>query len=204
MSSRPPVKSASTKVATANSAKQPVGQPKSGPSQGKGSTTKPQEKTGSLLPWFGLAAVLIGLDQLTKIWVTQIIDQGAVIELTGFFNLVHVLNPGAAFSFLASQSGWQKHFLSIVAIVASIVIVFMMRANRQRRFTLLCLSMILSGALGNLIDRTLYGAVIDFLDFYYQHYHWPAFNVADICISCGAVGLIIDELFLRNKSGDKA
>lgn len=153
----------------------------------------------SLTPWITLSVILIGLDQLTKWWVVQQIDLGAVIQITPFFNLVHVLNPGAAFSFLASESGWQKYFLSGIAVVASIVILFMMRSSRGKNFTLFCLASILAGAIGNLIDRNVYGAVVDFLDFYYQHYHWPAFNVADVCISVGAIGLIIDELFLNKK-----
>lgn len=164
---------------------------------------KPRTETKpGLTPWLVLATALIGLDQLTKWWVVQQMDMGAVIPVTPFFNLVHVLNPGAAFSFLASESGWQRYFLSAVAIVASIIILFMMRSNRGRNFTLFCLASILAGAIGNLIDRNVYGAVVDFLDFYYQHYHWPAFNVADICISIGAIGLIIDELFLNKKGKD--
>ncbi|MDX1669294.1 MAG: signal peptidase II [Limnobacter sp.] len=150
-----------------------------------------------------LAAFLIGLDQLTKWWVVQQLDLGAVVQITPFFNLVHVLNPGAAFSFLASESGWQKYFLSGVAVVASIVILFMMRSSRGQKFTLFCLSCILAGAIGNLIDRNIYGAVVDFLDFYYEHYHWPAFNVADVCISVGAIGLIMDELLIKKSPKDK-
>lgn len=206
MSSRPPAGKAQPPARGAITQKGKPVQPKGPNAANAPPTGKPTAKAGprSIWPWLGFAALLIGLDQATKIWVIQAIDKGAVIQLTSFFNLVHVLNPGAAFSFLATQSGWQKHFLSGVAIVASIVILVMMRSNRDRRFTMLCLALILSGAIGNLIDRTLYGAVVDFLDFYYEHYHWPAFNVADICISCGAVGLIIDELFLRRTPKEQA
>lgn len=172
----------------------------------KATATKNQKAIGkpkaSITPWIVFSILLIGLDQLAKWWVIQQIDLGAVVQITPFFNLVHVLNPGAAFSFLASETGWQKYFLSGVAVVASIVILFMMRSNRGKSFTLFCLASILAGAIGNLIDRNVYGAVVDFLDFYYQHYHWPAFNVADICISIGAIGLIIDELFLNKKGKD--
>lgn len=153
----------------------------------------------AITPWLVFAFVVMALDQASKWWIQQVISPGAIVELTSFFNLVHVYNPGAAFSFLASQSGWQKHFLSGVAVFASLVILWLMRSSRNRPFAMLCLALILGGAIGNLIDRLLHGAVVDFLDFYYQHYHWPAFNVADIGISCGAVGLIIDELFF-NKS----
>ncbi|HEX4917304.1 MAG TPA: signal peptidase II [Limnobacter sp.] len=158
---------------------------------------KPQRK--SILPWIGFSLVLILLDQITKLWVQARLDLGAVVEITSFFNLVHVLNPGAAFSFLADQEGWQRHFLSGVAVVASIVILFMMRSSSHRKFAMFCLASILGGAIGNLIDRLLHGAVIDFLDFYVQNYHWPAFNVADVAITMGAIGLIIDELFFNRE-----
>ncbi|MCZ8014150.1 MAG: signal peptidase II [Limnobacter sp.] len=154
----------------------------------------------SILPWIGFSLLIIVLDQITKLWVQAKLDLGSVIEVTSYFNLVYVLNPGAAFSFLADQEGWQKHFLSAVAVVASIVIVFMMRSSSHRKFAMFCLACILGGALGNLIDRLAHGAVIDFLDFYIQNYHWPAFNVADVAISIGAVGLIVDELFFNKEN----
>ncbi|HEX4856919.1 MAG TPA: signal peptidase II [Limnobacter sp.] len=158
---------------------------------------KPVRK--SILPWLGFSAMLILLDQITKLWIQSRLDLGAVVEITSFFNLVYVLNPGAAFSFLADQEGWQKHFLSAVAVVASIIILFMMRSSSHRKFAMFCLACILGGAIGNLIDRILHGAVIDFLDFYIQTYHWPAFNVADVAITMGAVGLIIDEIFFNKE-----
>jgi len=154
----------------------------------------------SILPWIGFSLLLILVDQITKLWVQARLDLGAVVEVTSFFNLVYVLNPGAAFSFLANQEGWQRYFLSAVAVVASVVILFMMRSSSHRKFAMFCLACILGGALGNLVDRLLHGAVIDFLDFYVQHYHWPAFNVADVAISMGAVGLIVDELFFNKEN----
>lgn len=168
-----------------------------------GNTTMTQAKRKSILPWIGLSILLIIVDQITKLWVVARLDLGAVIEITSFFNLVYVLNPGAAFSFLADQEGWQKHFLSGVAVLASIVILFMMRSSSHRKFAMLCLACILGGAIGNLIDRLVHGAVVDFLDFYWQTYHWPAFNVADVAISLGAVGLIIDELFFNKETATK-
>ncbi len=160
-------------------------------------------KRPSILPWIGFSFLLIVLDQITKLWIQARLDFGAVIEITSFFNLVHVLNPGAAFSFLADQEGWQRYFLSGVAVIASIVILFMMRSSSHRKFAMFCLACILAGAIGNLIDRLAHGAVIDFLDFYWQHYHWPAFNVADVAISLGAIGLIIDELFFNKDTSTK-
>lgn len=152
-------------------------------------------KLKQIAPWLALSVIWILLDQITKLWVQARLDLGTVVEVTSFFNLVHVRNPGAAFSFLAAQPGWQKLFLSGVAVLASVIIVFLMTRSTQRKFAMLCMAGILGGAIGNLIDRSLYGSVVDFLDFYLGNYHWPAFNVADIAISTGAVGLIIDELF---------
>lgn len=175
------------------------------PSKGAMALKPPQPaKKASILPWLGLSAIWILLDQITKLWVQASLDVGTVVEVTGFFNLVHVLNPGAAFSFLANEPGWQKHFLSGVAVLASVIILFLMRSNSGKRFSMFCLAGILGGALGNLLDRQLHGAVIDFLDFYVNNYHWPAFNVADVAISVGAVGLIIDEILFGRKREEQA
>jgi signal peptidase II len=159
-------------------------------------------KKKPILPWLGLSIIWILLDQITKLWVLARLEVGAVVEISSYFNLVHVLNPGAAFSFLANQEGWQRHFLSGIAVIASIIIILMMKTARGRPFSMWSLACILGGALGNLIDRLMHGAVIDFLDFYWHTYHWPAFNLADVAISIGAIGLIIDELFF-NKKGNK-
>lgn len=175
------------------------------PSKGAMALKPPQStKKASILPWLGLSAIWILLDQITKLWVQASLDVGTVVEVTGFFNLVHVLNPGAAFSFLANEPGWQKHFLSGVAVLASIIILFLMRSNSSKRFSMFCLAGILGGALGNLLDRQLHGAVIDFLDFYVNNYHWPAFNVADVAISVGAIGLIIDEILFGKKREEQS
>jgi signal peptidase II len=125
-----------------------------------------------MLPWLGLAIGIILIDQLTKTTVEQRFEFGDVAPVTGFFNLVLTYNKGAAFSFLASASGWQGGFLTAVAIVASIFILY----------------------LGNLIDRIAFGHVIDFLDFHWGGWHWPAFNLADSAIVGGAALLIVDEL----------
>ena len=166
-------------------------------------TGRPRVIRKNMLPWLALAVIWILLDQITKLWVQSRLEIGFMIEVTSYFNLVNVLNPGAAFSFLASQSGWQKHFLSGIAVLASVIILLMMRNASNQKFTMFCLASVLGGALGNLIDRSLYGAVIDFLDFYWQSHHWPAFNVADIAISMGAVGLVCEELFLHKRNNRK-
>ena len=153
--------------------------------------------------WLALSACIILIDQITKILAKNQIPLGGGIEMGRYFNLVHVRNPGAAFSFLADAGGWQQWFLAGLAAVASIVVTVLLFKYAGQKLFALALSCILGGALGNLIDRIAYGAVIDFLDVHYETLHWPAFNVADIAISCGALMLIADEL-LRVKRDKKA
>jgi signal peptidase II len=148
----------------------------------------------SLAPWLGLALVVILLDQLTKVAVERIFDYGDVHPVTGFFNLVLTYNKGAAFSFLAGASGWQKEFLTAIALAASIVIVYLLARHGTQKLFSLALALILGGAIGNAIDRIVHGHVVDFLDFHWRGWHWPAFNVADSAIVCGAALLIVDEL----------
>lgn len=148
----------------------------------------------SLGSWLGIAAIVVLLDQITKITITQIFSYGQSVPVTSFFNLVLVYNKGAAFSFLSSQGGWQRYFFTGIAIVAAIVITYLIKKNLGQRLHCWGLTLILGGAVGNLIDRLMYGHVIDFLDFYVKGWHWPAFNVADIAICVGAGLYILDEL----------
>lgn len=148
----------------------------------------------NLAPWLGLAALIVLLDQAAKLTVERAFDYGDVHPVTGFFNLVLTYNKGAAFSFLAGASGWQKQFLTAIGIVASLFILFLLARHGTQRLFSLALALILGGAIGNLIDRIAYGHVIDFLDFHWRGWHWPAFNVADSAIVCGAALLILDEL----------
>ena len=147
-----------------------------------------------MIRWLALAAVIAALDQLSKFAVARILTAGVNIEVAPFFNLVLVRNRGAAFSFLSSASGWQRELFIAIALIASAWIVYLLR--RYSRQTLFCfaLSLILGGAIGNVIDRVLFGAVIDFLDFHVAGYHWPAFNVADSAITCGAALLVWEGL----------
>ena len=147
-----------------------------------------------MLPWVALAAVIVLIDQLTKVAIERTFDYGDVHPITGFFNLVLTYNKGAAFSFLASASGWQKHFLTVIGIGASLFILYLLARHGSQRLFSLALSMILGGAIGNVIDRLAYGHVIDFLDFHAGGWHWPAFNVADSAIVGGAILLVADEL----------
>ena len=147
-----------------------------------------------MLPWIALAAAIVLIDQLTKIAIERAFDYGDVHPVTGFFNLVLTYNKGAAFSFLASASGWQKHFLTVIGIGASLFILYLLARHGSQKLFSLALAMILGGAIGNVIDRLAYGHVVDFLDFHVGGWHWPAFNMADSAIVGGAILLVVDEL----------
>jgi signal peptidase II len=140
-----------------------------------------------------IAFIILALDLATKYWVESTMVYGQQIPITSFFNLILTYNAGAAFSFLSDASGWQRWFLSSIALIASIVIIFLLRKYTDNKLFCLALSLVLGGALGNLWDRITLGHVVDFLDFYIGSYHWPAFNVADSAIFIGAVLLIYDS-----------
>jgi len=152
--------------------------------------------------WLLLSAVVVALDQLTKHVVQQTVPFGSPIRVTPFFDLVLVYNPGAAFSFLSTAPGWQRELFIGIAAVAAVLIVFLLRRNVADRLFSFALSLILGGALGNLVDRILLGAVVDFLHFHVAQYYWPAFNVADSAITCGA-GLLIWDSLRRSKARPK-
>lgn len=137
-----------------------------------------------------LAAGLVVLDQGIKVVVADQLPLGLSVALTSWFNIVHVLNPGAAFSFLADAGGWQRHALSAIGIVVSLALAGMLwRGVRSRLETAGFIGMI-GGAMGNVIDRIRIGAVIDYLDLYWGRLHWPAFNLADVFVVGGA-GLLL-------------
>jgi signal peptidase II len=151
--------------------------------------------------WLALSTVILVLDQVTKFAAVRYLAVHDPVEIAPFFNLVLVYNPGAAFSLLADRAGWQRWFFIAVAVIASLWIVYLLRRYPQEARFALALSLVLAGAVGNLIDRIFVGAVIDFLDFHAFGYHWPAFNVADAAISCGAVLLVWDALRPPGKAG---
>lgn len=151
-------------------------------------------KKPDLMVWFVISAVVVVLDQLTKLIIQKALAGMPVYEVTSFFQLVLAYNKGAAFSFLSDQSGWQRGFFIAVALIASIVIVLLLRKHREEVPFALALSLILGGAVGNLIDRILLGAVVDFLYFHIGEHYWPAFNLADSAISCGALLLLWDAM----------
>ncbi|MGQ0522213.1 MAG: signal peptidase II [Betaproteobacteria bacterium] len=157
-----------------------------------------------LARWLALSASILILDQFTKFLVTENLTLHEVVTITSFFNLVLVYNPGAAFSFLADQAGWQKALFITIGLAASVWIVHLLRKHLRETLFCLALSLVLAGALGNVIDRLQFGAVIDFLDFHAYGWHWPAFNVADAAISCGAALLIWDAFRPRKRDAADA
>ena len=148
----------------------------------------------SLLLWLGLAAVVLLADQFTKILILGYYQLGDSTVVTVFFNVVRVHNTGAAFSFLSNASGWQRWLFVGIGAVAMVLIVWMLRSNPTQRLFSAALALILGGAMGNVLDRLLYGYVVDFIDVHWAGWHFPAFNVADSAITLGAAALILDEL----------
>ena len=150
--------------------------------------------------WLALAAGVLALDQVTKYVVARAFALYEAVEVTPFFNLVLVYNRGAAFSFLSDAGGWQRGLFIGIALSASVWIGWLLRKHSDQTLFCLALSLILGGAIGNVTDRVLVGAVVDFLDFHAFGYHWPAFNVADTAISCGAVLLVWDALKAKGRA----
>jgi len=151
--------------------------------------------------WLWITFVFLILDQLTKQLVVNAFDLYESMNILPFFDLRYVQNPGAAFSFLADQDGWQRWFFTIIAAIASVVfLVWLAKTPKSNVLLSIALAFMLSGAMGNLIDRALFGYVIDFLDFHVAGKHWPAFNVADSAIFIGAALMILDSF----KNGDSA
>ena len=165
--------------------------------------TRSKAFDSALLLWLGLAAIVILADQVTKTLIIGAFQLGEVRPVTGWFNLVRAHNAGAAFSFLADADGWQRWFFSALGLVASAVIIWMIRSHPTQKLFCFAVSMIMGGALGNVIDRLLNGHVIDYLQFrfalleqVFRGGYFPSFNIADSAITAGAIGLILDE-FLR-------
>ena len=144
--------------------------------------------------WLGLALAIIVADHLTKWWVSASLDYHEVIPVLPFFSLVRVHNTGAAFSFLADAGGWQRWFFIAIGILATVIIVRLLKRHGHEPHLAFPLALVLGGALGNVIDRVVLGHVVDFLYFHYRSFAWPAFNVADTAISIGAALLIWDSL----------
>ena len=153
-----------------------------------------------MLKYYLLSSLVFLSDQFTKIQAIEYISGEQFIKINSYLYLVHFKNEGAAFSFLSDAGGWQRYFLSIVAAIASVFIIFMIKKNKEDIFLSLGLSLRLGGAIGNLSDRLSLGHVTDFLYFHYNDYYWPAFNIADTAITIGALIIIYDSIFKRNKT----
>jgi len=160
----------------------------------------PTKSSASLTPWLGIAAIVVLFDQLSKITITKTFQLGEEKVITSFFNLVLAYNKGAAFSFLQNSGGWQRYFFTAIALGAAAWIIVLLKKHGSQRMFSWALSLILGGAIGNVIDRILYGHVVDFLDFHWSGIgHFPAFNIADSAICVGAALFILDELRRVNK-----
>lgn len=149
----------------------------------------------AMLRWLGLSGLVIVLDQFTK-WIanTYLVLYQPVPVLPSL-NLTLLYNPGAAFSFLAGAAGWQRWFFTVLTIaIGTGLLIWLTRLKPGQQLLAVSLALILGGAIGNLIDRVVYGYVIDFIDVYYQQWHWPAFNIADSAITVGATLMVIDSL----------
>ncbi len=149
---------------------------------------------GGMLQWLGLAFILLLVDQFTKVLIVGYYHLGDSTYVTSFFNVVRAHNTGAAFSFLAGASGWQRWFFTALGLVAAAIIIWMLRSHAGQKLFSFAMACILGGAIGNVVDRLMHGYVVDFLDFHWNGMHFPAFNVADAAISIGAACLILDEL----------
>ena len=147
-----------------------------------------------LMRSLAIASVVLLLDQLSKWWALSNLKLGTPEAVLPFLNWLLLFNPGAAFSFLAQGSGWQRWFFIALGLIASAYLFWLLRKSQQEKLLSCALSLILGGALGNVVDRMMYGAVVDFIDLYYQQWHWPAFNVADSAICVGASLIILAEL----------
>lgn len=155
------------------------------------------------LRWLWLTVIFLIIDQVTKHLVAGSMNLYDSIEVLPFFNIVYAQNPGAAFSFLADQAGWQRWFFTAIASLASILfVVWLAKTPKENKLLSIAFALMLSGALGNLIDRVLFGYVIDFLDFYVGTSHWPAFNIADSVILVGA-SLMLIESYVSDKAEKK-
>lgn len=156
------------------------------------------ERPAALARWLGVAGGVVVLDQITKQLAEATLNYNEPLVLLPVFNLTLRYNTGAAFSFLADEGGWQRWFFIVLALAVSVFLVFWLRRlPRAVVWEALGIALILGGAIGNVIDRLLFGHVIDFIEVHYQHWYWPAFNVADSAITVGVTLLILDSLLNR-------
>lgn len=155
-----------------------------------------------MLKWLWLSFVVVALDQWSKIAITTSMHlYQSIVVIPDYVNLIYVRNMGAAFSFLSEAGGWQRwFFVATTVFVSAFIVIWLFRLKQHETVSAIGLSLILGGAAGNLIDRLLYGYVIDFLDVYYQTIHWPAFNVADSAITLGVFFMLLENFNVSKKS----
>lgn len=147
-----------------------------------------------MLKWLGLSGLIIVLDQLTKVVMSNWLELYQTVAVMPYFNFTLAHNSGAAFSFLAGAGGWQRwFFIALALVVSAVLVVWLSRLKAAAKMEAIAISLIIGGAIGNVLDRFIYGYVIDFVDIYIGSYHWPAFNIADAAICIGAVLLVLDS-----------
>ncbi|HEY8048923.1 MAG TPA: signal peptidase II [Ramlibacter sp.] len=152
-------------------------------------------------PWLALALGVFLLDQFTKVLILGYYQLGDSTYVTSFFNVVRAHNTGAAFSFLAAASGWQRWFFTAVGVAAAVFIVWLLRSHAGQKLFSFALACILGGAVGNVFDRLVHGYVVDFIQVHWHsRYYFPAFNIADSAITIGAACLVLDELMRVRRS----
>ena len=156
------------------------------------------------LPWLGLSALVIALDQLSKAWVlARLPEFQPVPVIDGYWNWFRTYNTGAAFSFLSDAGGWQKYlFMGLALVVSAVLVRWLAKTPRGDWKTAMPFALVIGGALGNLIDRLQHGHVIDFIQWYWRNHYWPAFNVADSAIVVGAVALGLFALRQGKQAGE--
>lgn len=156
------------------------------------------------MKWLWFSGLVLILDQFTKLLADTLLVMHEPVSLLPFLDLAKAYNAGAAFSFLSQADGWQRwFFVGITLFVAVVIVLWLARLSPSQRRIGLALSLVLGGAIGNLVDRLVYGHVIDFIDLYYGSWHWPTFNVADSAITVGAVLLVLDSLLSGRKRKSK-
>ncbi|RUO43037.1 lipoprotein signal peptidase [Aliidiomarina taiwanensis] len=158
-------------------------------------------QSGLTMLW--LSGLVVLLDQVTKQWIlNNVAYMSERIQVLPFFDIIHVRNFGAAFSFLSDQGGWQKVlFVSLALLISAGLGLMLRRQPKSMKRVNIAFALIIGGAIGNVIDRVMLGSVVDFLDFYYGNYHWPAFNIADSAIVLGAITMVVDSFFAVQQQG---
>jgi signal peptidase II len=156
---------------------------------------------GSWMPWLGVSLAVFIADQFTKVLILGYYRLGDSTYVTSFFNVVRAHNTGAAFSFLAQASGWQRWVFTAIGIAAAVFIIWLLRSHAGQKLFSFALACILGGAIGNVVDRLVHGYVVDFVQVHWRGWYFPAFNVADSAITIGAACLILDELRRVRRTG---